>query len=516
MCKINSLLLGIDIGTTSVKTVLLNEKGEKVETYLQEYTLLTPKPNIVELDPEIYWNSCVLCIRKMLNKLPSNVSSKIKALAISSQGETLITLSKQGKPLRNAIVWLDNRSIEECNLLKDVFSSDTVYKKTGCPEIEPTWASTKILWMKRNEPQIFNKAYKFCLVEDYLIYKFTGEFFCDAALYTSTLLIDINMHNWWDEMLDFIGIKKNRLPKLMNSCKIVGHLTDEAAKITGLSKDTVVVTAGMDQACAAIGSGNIKEGRITESTGSGINIIATTNKFYYDNPSRIVYQCHIMDDKYIALPWCKTAGMVLKWFKDNFCQLEIKTSKEKKKDPYDFLSMMAEKVCPGSDGLIMLPHLAGAMSPEMDSFAKGVFYGIGLNTTKGHFIRSIMEATAYMLRANLDDIEKMGIKTSEIISLGGASKSKLWNQIKSDVTGKRINILDNPEAGCLGAAIIAGYAVGIYTSLEEGCEKAARCTNEFLPNIDNINMYNICFEIYEDLYQSLKSMYRKSININNN
>ncbi|HID17162.1 TPA: hypothetical protein EYP26_02585, partial [Candidatus Bathyarchaeota archaeon] len=249
-------LLGIDAGTSGLKAVLFNEGGRVIAISRAEYDLLTPAINMVELDANEYWNACRKAISGILRA--SKVDPReIKSLAISSQGETFIPVDKKGKPLRNAIVWLDNRSEEESKIIRGGFSVDEVFKVTGQPEVVPTWPATKILWLKRNEPKVFKETYKFLLVEDFLIYKLSGIIATEYSVVSSTLMFDIRRERWWDEMLEFIGIDGGRLPELMPSGKIVGNVTETASSETGLTRETIVSTGAFDHAAGAVGAYNI-------------------------------------------------------------------------------------------------------------------------------------------------------------------------------------------------------------------------------------------------------------------
>lgn len=502
-----SYLLGIDIGTTSLKTALFKDDGSCVGEVTQEYKLLTPIIGVVELEAEVYWQACKRGIKTLLEKTKVN-PKKILSLAICSQGETFICLDKYGKPLRRAIVWLDNRSLEEAKIIKKKFSKWQVFEITGLPQVIPTWPATKILWLKRKEFSVFAKTYKFLLLEDYLIYKFTGKYITDYSIATTTLFFDIRNEKWWTEMLEFLGISVEQLPELKSSGEIIDELSPESARETGLSKGTKVSTGAMDQSAAAIGAGNIKSGIITESTGSSLAMAATIDKPLYDPQRRIPCYHHALKGKYLLLPYGQTAGMVLKWFRDNFCYLENKVAKMVNKDAYDFLTLEAGRVLPGCEGLIMLPYLTGVTTPYFNPTAKGVFFGLTPVHRKAHFIRAIMESVAFLLRDNVKILEEMGVKVEEIRSLGGGARSKLWLQIKADVTRKTLAIMKFQETASLGAAILAGMATGVFKNIEEACAKMVFTKDIIKPNPKNFGVYDKSYELYLKLYDSLKNCFK--------
>lgn len=349
-------------------------------------------------------------------------------MGISAQGETLILVDKDGSPLTNAVVWLDNRAQKEAKELAQIFGNEETYKITGQVEIVPTWPASKILWFKKNRAEIFHKVAKFLLIEDYFIYRLTGRYFCEGSLICSTVYWDIIKKVWWKEMLDCLGIKEDRLPEICESGEVAGSLLPYIAKELGLSANTIVATGALDQTCGAIGVGNIAPGVISENTGAALAICATVEGSIFDEKRRMPCHYHGMPNKYMAHTFT-TGGMVLCWYRDKFCSSEINLASLLQVESYKILDQEAEKVPPGCNGLVMLPHLQGAMAPESNPKAKGVFYGFSLHHGKPHFIRSIMEAIAFAVKRNIDVLEDLGIKVTEIRSLGSGSRSFLWSQI---------------------------------------------------------------------------------------
>lgn len=502
-------LLGIDAGTTGLKAVLFDEDGRVIATGRAEYGLLTPAANMAELDAEEYWRACRKAVSEALSMSSVNPRD-VRALAISSQGETFVPVDREGRPLRNAIVWLDNRSEEEARIIRDRFGVDEVFKVTGQPEVVPTWPATKILWLKRNEPKVFEKTYKFLLVEDFLVYRLTGIAATEYSVVSSTLMFDIRREEWWGEMLEFIGISSDKLPELMPSGEAVGNVTEVASRETGLSTETVVSTGAFDHAAGAVGAYNIKPGIVTETTGAALAVLATTEKPVYDPKRRVPCHHHAVKGKYFLLPWCQTAGIVLRWFRDEFGQLEREAAEKLNVDAYDLLTLEASKAPPGSNGVVVLPHFMGAGPPEFDPNAKGVIFGLTLAHKKAHVIRAILESIAFMLRRNIELLEDLGIRVEEVRALGGGARSPLWNQIKADVTSKTILTIHTEEAASLGAAILAGVASNIFKSIERGCSKMIRIKERYNPNRENEEIYNRNYRTYSAIYDHLKDVFKLS------
>ena len=452
-------LMGIDVGTTSVKTAVFDKDLNTLTGSCVDYAIQA-HGDIVEFEAEGYWE----IVKGEIDKLEIPVD----ALSIDTQCETLILTDDAGNPVRSAIVWLDNRATEEAAQIEAHFGREHVYEVTGQPEITATWPACKLLWVKKNEPDVWAKTKKIFLLEDYLLYKLTGEFVTEKTLQSSTIYFDINKSKWWDEMLDFIGVDKELLPKLEDSGRYIGEYN-------GIK----IVTGAMDQIAGAIGAGVTQKGLVSEMTGTTMAIFSPCDLVPPYNPDSIV-PCHYnYDGGYCLLSWSPTAGMALKWFKDAFCKdLSFKD-----------LDALAEKVPPGCDGLTFLPYLCGSTMPKYNPDARGSFTGITPEHTIGHFVRSIMEGISCVLRENL---EYLGVEAEEIRAMGGGAKSPLWCRMKADITGKRLVTLENEETACLGSAILAGVGIGLYPSVDAAAEKILT-KNTYVPQN---NDYTKCYEGY--------------------
>lgn len=501
-----SLFLGIDAGTTSLKAALFDPEGRPLAMARQEFQLQTPAPGWVELDAEVYWRACCDTVGRVLGQSGTDVR-EVKALAISSQGETLIPVDKVGAPVRPAIVWLDNRAVEEARQIGDAFEAKEVYHVTGQPEIAPTWPACKLLWLRRNEPEIFARSAKFLLVEDFLLHRLTGQFVTEFGLQTSSLLLDIQEKRWWEPMLEFVGVPPERLGRLMEPGAVVGRISKAGASALGLSTKTVAVTGAIDQAVGAVGAGNIAPGVVTETTGGALAVLVTLAEPGYDLQRRVPCHYHARRDTYCLLPWSQTAGMALRWFRDQFFGLETAEAGAGNRDPYDLMTSMASQVPAGAEGLVVLPHLEGAACPEFNPAARAVFFGATLGHTRAHFVRAIMESVAYMLKRNLDIVEEMGVSVDEVRSMGGGARSDLWLRIKADVLQKPITTVEVADASCLGAALMAAVAVGSFASLEEGVSSMVNLGETVEPGQKDRDAYVKGYAQYLELYDRLAPMF---------
>jgi len=505
--KIGEYIISLDAGTTASKISLFDSQGNLASISTHEYALLTPTALAVELPVEKFWEAFKLGVIDVLNESKVNLKD-IKALSISAQGETLILIDKDGKPLRNAISWMDNRAQKEAEILSQQFPNEEVYKITGQVSIVPTWPASKLLWIKNNESDIFKKIYKVLLVEDYLIWRLTGQFACEGSLICSTVYWNISTEKWWDEMLDYLGISHVQLPEIKYSGEAIGNVIEKTAKELGLSSKVVVSMGALDQACGTIGVGNVKPGIFTENTGAALAICATQDRSTptFDKQRRMPVHYHGLPKRYMFHTFT-TGGMVLRWYRDKFFKEEMKFAQENGVDTYDLITDMVNKVPAGSDGLVMLPHLQGAMAPEDNPNAKGVFYGFTLKHEKAHFARSIMEAIAFIVRRNLEIVEDLKINVNEVRVLGGGARSDVWNQIKADITGKTLLRTVNEEAACLGAAIFAGKGAGIYSSIEDAASQMVSIKKKYIPNETNVEVYNKVYKKYIKLYEDLCNVF---------
>ncbi len=499
-------ILSVDCGTTASKISLFDENGKLVASSLKEYELITPTPLEVEVDAETLWAAFKTGTQEVVKKSHADIK-EIKAIGISAQGETIIPVDKEGKPLRRAIVWLDNRAQNEAETLEKEFNDGTSYRITGQVKIVPTWPASKILWLKKNEPDLFQHVYKFLLVEDYLIYRLTGEFVAEGSLLCSTVYWNIITKRWWDEMLLYLGVNIDQLPEIKESGEPVGTLREETATDLGLAQNTLVSTGALDQAAGAIGVGNIKPGLFSENTGAALAICAPLKNPTFDPHNKMPIHYFPIPDTYMAHTFT-TGGIALRWFRDRFCQPEIHVGELTKTDPYEVISREVAQIPAGCEGLVILPHLQGAMAPEANPKAKGVAYGFTLRHTKAHFARAIMEAIACIVRRNIDALKNMNIEVNEIRALGGGARSRLWKQIEADLTHRPVVTTTIQEAeACLGAAILAGKAAGFYRSVEEACQSMISIRERFTPNQQTFNVYDRLYEKYVKLYQDLCSLF---------
>jgi len=488
-------MIALDVGTTAVKASVITEDLSMLGLSIKEYTLSTPAPEMVELDGGVYWDNAVAAVRELLSKT-SFPPKDIVSVTCTTQGETFIPVDKNANPLSNAVVWLDSRANDEGAFIAEKFGKETFYAKTGVPELNGYTPIAKLLWLKKNSGEVYNKTHKFLLVEDFLIAKLTGVFVSNPSVMCSSGYLDINNSQIWVEILEYCEIDLQKIPDILPCGSIAGTLTAKAAAELGLPPGIAVTTGAMDQAAAAVGSGSIREGIVAETTGTAMVVTTSTDRPNTENWKPLCVYTHGISGKFLNVLVIQTAGIIYKWFRDTFCS-------DFKDNPFKEMDKLAAAEPAGSRGLLVYPHFTGTQFPLTNNKIRGAFVGVGLDTKRGSFLRAIMESIAYTLR---ECIEFLRISPAEIRSLGGGSKSGLWNQIKADVTGTAIVTMNIEEASLLGAAILGGCAAGIFPNPETACAGLEK-NSLYNPNGANRALYDEMYGRYRRLYSGLEALF---------
>lgn len=489
------LLLGIDIGTSACKVAVFDKKGNVLAQSSQSYNLYYPNPGWVEQNPDEWYESICTSIKDALQKGNINPSN-IVGIGIDGQSWSAIPVDKAGNCLHNTPIWMDTRARHISTRVTKELGFDTIFQIAG-NAFEPAYTTPKILWFKENLPDIYEKTYKFLQSNSYIALKLTGTFTQDKSQGYGLHFFDAKTCSYDASLANALGISLDKVPDIYDCHSVIGSVTKKAASQTGLIEGTPVVAGGLDAACGTLGAGVYKAGQTQEQGGQagGMSICLEEALAH----PKLILSPHIIPDLWLLQGGSVGGGGVLKWFKQEFA----KTSS------FDELTELASQVPAGSDGVIFLPYMAGERSPIWDPDAKGVYYGLGFDKTKGHMIRASMEGVAYSLEHNLQTAREVGVEIQELIAMGGAANSLLWTQIKSDVTGKVIKVPTSDTATTLGAAILAGVGVGIYEGFEEAVKETIVMTRSHTPNMENHKTYQAMMEIYLELYQNLKDTFKK-------
>lgn len=499
--------IGIDIGTSGTKTVLFNEKGDTIASSLYEYPLYQPNVGWAEQNPEDWWNATVWTIKDVIAK--SRVKpSEIKGLGLSGQMHGLVMLDKNYNVLRPSIIWCDQRTAKECEQITELVGKDRLIEITANPALTGFTAS-KVMWVKNNEPNIFEKAYKILLPKDFIRFRLTGEFATEVSDASGMQFLNIKERKWSDEVLNKLGIDKSLLAEVYESPEVTGKITKQIADLTGLQEGTIVVGGAGDQAAGAVGNGIVKKGVVSSTIGTSGVVFAHMEKPSIDKAGRVHTFCHAVPNAWHVMGVTQGAGLSLRWFRDNFCNSEKEVASLTGKDPYEIMTEIASKVKPGCDGLIYLPYMMGERTPHLDPYARAVFFGLSARHTKADMLRAVLEGVAYSLKDCMEIIKEMGIEVKEVRASGGGGKSPLWRQIQSDMFETDVYTVKSQEGPALGVALLATVGAGFYKSVEEACEATISITTKTSPIEENKKIYKKYYPVYQSLYKDLKEDFRK-------
>ncbi|MGD1816171.1 MAG: xylulokinase [Pleomorphochaeta sp.] len=495
-------LMGIDIGTSSTRVLLMDYDGGIVSIGQKEYSFDVPKEGWAEQDPEVWWNSVEYCIKQIF--LNSSVKKEdITGIGFSGQMHGLVALDENKTPIRKAILWCDQRSKEEVKDIEEKLGRDKIGQITHSP-IATGFLLPSLLWLKNHEKDTYNKIKYVFLPKDYIRYKMTGIIASEITDAASTTAFDCNTNNWSKEILDSLDISLSLFPKLGKVEELAGKLTYQAAKYLNLNEGTKIAYGGADQVMQAIGNGVVKPGSALVTIGSGGQILMPLDSLVYDDKLRS-HCFSFVENRCYYMGAALASGLSLKWMKNN---IDIDES-------YKEMDKKIEKIKAGSEGLIFLPYILGERTPLMDPEARGVLFGLTSKHTKYHILRAVMEGVVYSLRSCKDILEKdLSQKVDYFIATGGGSQSKVWLQMQADILDSEIYTSNMKEQSGVGAAISAGIAIGVYKSYEDAFGKIIKLNKETIkPIAENVELYNKYFRIYENLYINTKdNMHELSLN----
>lgn len=499
-----SYYLGVDIGTSGTKTILVDASGKILAEASEGYPLHHPKPLWSEQDPEDWWQATVKTIRAAVKKGKVK-PAEVKAIGLSGQMHGSVFLDKNNQVVRRALLWNDQRTAAECaEIEKRAGGRSKLISMVANPALTG-FTAPKILWLRNNEPKNFEKTKKVLLPKDDIRRRLTGEFATEVSDASGMLLLDVKKRDWSKPLLSKLELDTDLFAKCYESEEVTGKLTAEAAKLLGLTTDCVVVGGAGDCAANAVGTGVVKSGVLSTSIGTSGVMFVHSDKVEIDPQGRLHTFCHAVRGKWHMMGVSLTAGGALQWFTEQLCA-ELSKGKT---DPYEILNREAAAVTAGSEGLFFLPYLAGERTPHADPDARGCFVGLTLKHTRGHLARSIMEGVTYAMRDSLAIIEEMGVPVRQVRASGGGAKSVLWRQLQADLFGKKVVTLKAEQGPAFGVALLAMVGAGEYKSIEEACSATIELASETSVNSKTKKAYDAGFPVYQGLYHSLKSDFKR-------
>jgi len=495
-------LLGIDVGTTGVKTLLIDEAGGVACTATFEYPMYTPRPLWAEQDPEDWWQAAIKSIRRVLRTAEIDVA-EIRGIGLTGQMHGMVMLDAQGKVLRPCIMWNDQRTAAECDWMMNTMGRERFLELTMNPAL-PGFTGPKIIWTREYEPEVYAQASKVLLPKDYIRYRLTGVYATEVSGASGTALFDVGQRQWSKAVLSEVGIPESWMPRSYESVEITGDITAEVADLTGLVAGTPVVGGAGDQAASAVGTGVVEPGLVSVTLGTSGVVFAYTEAPSRDPDGRLHTFCHAVPGKWHVMGVTLSAGGSLRWFRDTLGLAEKNVSRLSGVDAYELLTAEAAIAPAGSEGLLFLPYLSGERTPYPDPNARGSFFGLTLRHNKSHMVRSVMEGVAYSLRDSIEIFRDLDIPITQVRAAGGGARSPLWRQILADVFGTEIVTINVADSTAFGAALMAGVGTGVYSSVPEACANTIRITNRIEPIEANVQAYDRYYPVYRSLYPALK------------
>lgn len=500
-------LIGIDIGTSATKTVLFDEKGKVLFSASEEYPLFQPQNGWAEQNPED-WKRAVLKTLGRVVRESGVDPGNIKGIGLSGQMHGLVMLDEAGEVLRPSIIWCDQRTGEEVEDMLRLMPRERWIRITANPLLTG-WTAAKILWVRKREPEIFNRCRHILLPKDYIRYVLTGVFATDVSDASGMQLLDVPNRRWSKEVLDVLKLDETLLGQVFESCEITGTLLPEIAMQVGLNPSTKVAGGAGDNAAAAVGTGIVKDETAFTTIGTSGVVFAHTSHVSIDPKGRVHTCCAAVPGAWHIMGVTQGAGLSLKWFKDQLCQDYVEKAKEQGCDVYDLINEDVASVEPGSGRLLFLPYLMGERTPHLDPDCRGVFFGLSAVHTKKHLLRAVMEGVAYSLCDCNEILKEMGVQVNHMMACGGGGKSGNWRQMLADLYGCTVKTVEQEEGPALGAAILAGVGCGIYPSVEEACSRLIREKSSTEPVEAEAEIYARYHKVYQDLYKSLQEDFKK-------
>ena len=500
------LLLGIDIGTSSCKVSVFSKDGKDIASQTGKYIVSYPHPGWAEQKPEDWWKSVCDSIQGILKD--TDISpQEIKGVGIDGQSWSAIAIDKDGRVLFPTPIWMDTRAGDICDEVNRRVGEDKIFEVAG-NALQPSYTTPKVLWYEKEYPDEYKRIDKILQSNGYIAYKLTGAVTQDVCQGYGWHCFNMKTGSWDTDMAKALGIPVSFLPDIVNCDTIVGKVTEEASRESGLAVGTPVVAGGLDAACGTLGAGVINNGDTQEQGGQAGGMSICTDTYHAD--PRLILSYHVVPDRWLLQGGTTGGGGVMRWFESEFAGEERMKEAAGDESSLVQLNVIAEKVSPGCDGLVFLPYMSGERTPIWDTKAKGVFYGIDFSKTKGHFVRACMEGVAYSLRHNLEAAEKAGASSDVLRAVGGSANSRLWTQIKADVTGREIIVPASDTATTLGAAMLAGKAIGMYSSYDEAVKLAVRDTRKHEPDSSVKASYDKAYETYLSVYEDLKGLMQRT------
>ncbi len=495
-------LMGIDVGTTGCKVVAFDEDGAVLAQAGREYPLISPQAGWYELDPDQVWDFVCDCLREVNGQLARD---PVSALSLSSQGEAMTPITREGAVLANSPISSDSRNRKQTAEMETALGAERIYQLTGQP-MGTIYTLPKILWWRENAPEILKRTWKFLCYVDFVAYRLGVEPVIDYSMAARTLAFDVNKLDWSDELLEAGGVRRDQLARPAPSGTVIGEISRARADDLGFQGGVKVVTGGHDQPAGALGAGVLEPGRAMLSIGTTEALVTVTSR---PRMEMLDYHLscypHAAPGLFITLGGNQTGGRLLRWYRDELGAAERAIAESSGRDVYD---VIVEQTDDAPGRLLMLPYFVGSGTMHDDATATGALIGMTFDTRRADIVRAVLEGLTYEQALVLRRLHEIGVDIRHLTAIGGGSRSERWMQIKSDITNLPVSVLHTSEAASLGVAMLAGWATGVYASLAEAAEQLIKVRKTFRPRARHNAHYQRQLTIYGDMYQALRPVYQ--------
>jgi len=499
-------ILAHDLGTSGNKATMFSEVGKMIGSYVASYEADYFNGNWAEQDAEDWWNAVCLTSKKLIGTLGIDPSD-IAVVSFSGQMMGCLCVDRNGDPLRKAIIWADQRAQKQVAQIESHISQKDFYRIVGHRNTA-SYGVQKLMWVRDNEPEIYEQTYKTLNAKDFIVARLTGNFYTDYSDGNSTGCFDLTHLTWSEEIIQYAAIEPDKLPELKPSTFVAGGVTRKAAEATGLAEGTPVVIGGGDGVTASVGAGSISPGKTYCSIGTSAWIMTASEKPIFDDEMRTVTWAHVVPGLYAPNGTMQTAGGAYHWVKNTIGQFEMHEAEMNGKSAYDYLNAQIEQSPIGSNGVIFLPYLLGERAPRWDADAKGAFIGLKSENQRGDMLRSVLEGVTMNLSIILEALRKQ-VDIDEMVVIGGGAKGAVWRQMMADIYNAKVvvpNLLE--EAGSMGAAVTGGVGVGLYKDFD-AIHQFLEMNHVHTPNPESVTAYQSVKEIFDECYFALKGIFAK-------
>ncbi len=501
-------LLGLDVGITGCKAVAFDLNGAMLAQAYREYPLYQPQPGWMEFEPAEVWTAVKAVIRDVTAATAATAGDPVRALCIATHGESVAPVDAQGRPIYRFITAIDTRAAEQARWWGETLGRERIFAITGMP-LHPMYTINKLMWLRQHEPGVFAAAERFLCMPDFLFSQLSVPPAMDYSLAARTMAFDVNRLAWSEEILALADLDASRLSRPVASGTVLGEIAPAVAAELGLPRGVLAVVGGHDHACGSVGCGAIAGGIVMDSTGTVECVAVASAKLVLDPKllaSNLPIASHAAPGMYMVLGWTSVGGALLRWYRDNFARAEMAEAAATGQSVYDLILAQASA---GPSPVLILPHFVGSGTPALDPASKGAILGLNLSTTAGQIIKGILDSVTYEIKLSVDAMEAAGIVVRELRAMGGGAKSSLWLQTKADILGKPVAAMDVAEAPCLGCAILAGVATGVFPSVEAGVAVMVRRGRVYEPDPALHTRYMEKAALFGQVYPALVELHHR-------